>query len=140
MLAGSRPSTIWQKTHVARGDSSAGTALIIRARRGALSRAGTQRAAKPHLLRWRGHPLAAHPGAPQGSNRAARDRLAVSLRREQAAGAVPDHAATLDDLREFQCLDPAIGRSRPALTMHKHTGLAAACSAVAGIGNGAGNS
>ena len=43
-------------------------------------------------------------------NRAARDRLVVSLRRQQAAGVVPDHAATLDDLREFQCLDPAIGR------------------------------
>jgi hypothetical protein len=42
--------------------------------------------------------------------RARRDRLAVSLRRQQAAGVVPDHAATLDDLREFQCLDPAIGR------------------------------
>jgi hypothetical protein len=29
------------------------------------------------------------------------------------------------------------GRSRPALGMHKHTGLAAACSVVAGIANSA---
>ena len=39
-----------------------------------------------HLVRWRGHPLAAHPWAPQGSNRAARDRLAVSLRSRPAGG------------------------------------------------------
>jgi hypothetical protein len=84
MLAGSRPSTIWQKTHVARGDSSAATALIIRARRGALSRAGAQRGAKPPEVR-RGYLIvvAVNPRGPRrvchggDSDEAAGDRAAA---------------------------------------------------------------